>query len=639
MDHPSPAVAIGKNHEINYRIYGFKEEAHGFYLPSEYPSETALGRPSGGYHPNQGYENGDMETLSDLPLGITAPSATRRPVIGSWLWDMVFDDNIIHLYVPRGSPQHLEYTTGGGWAPTTSAMDPLAWRASAGLASRLPVPLGVPGGQVISVSTVSQAQALFNSTYRWVDSGPVAANYLQAQLLAAKLNLKLAASRNEDLGGAQIYGSTISVSSVIDQADSLVAQGAAAPPADVAAVAGQLRAINAGEVTFVALPTFNVGDSDVDGDGVIANVDNCPLVANADQLDSDGNGIGDACEPTPFVQCVVKRPSDYLAVFGYTNQHADRRIAPGNNNKFTPGAIDRGQPRLQRLGGENHAIEVPFTTTITWTMAGHSATATTLSTPCDGVDVAQVTFASHVALYASGDLRIDDRANLTGWTTIANAGTGLTDIGASASVGNVLSKPGVSVRSSGTVNGLVRTAGTVTTQSGARLLGGKEENASLSLPILGWSVTFPPATGGDVMLEPGAPPRAIAPGSYRTVILKNNTTLILSSGTYYMDSLDLEPGSTLQLNQGAGSISILVKTALIYRGAITAQGGGQPNLLLGYLGTNAAFLEAPITAAVVVPNTTLTLGAGSGGTYIGSFFAKSLEVRSGVNVQYRAFGQ
>jgi len=38
-------------------------------------------------------------------------------------------------------------------------------------------------------------------------------------------------------------------------------------------------------------------ETDGDGDGVIDDCDNCPSTANADQLDSDSNGVGDACEP------------------------------------------------------------------------------------------------------------------------------------------------------------------------------------------------------------------------------------------------------------------------------------------------------------------------------------------------------
>ncbi|MBI3626651.1 PKD domain-containing protein [Candidatus Uhrbacteria bacterium] len=38
---------------------------------------------------------------------------------------------------------------------------------------------------------------------------------------------------------------------------------------------------------------------DSDGDGITDDKDNCPLAANADQRDSDANGVGDVCEPPP----------------------------------------------------------------------------------------------------------------------------------------------------------------------------------------------------------------------------------------------------------------------------------------------------------------------------------------------------
>ncbi|NNK89846.1 MAG: T9SS type A sorting domain-containing protein [Saprospiraceae bacterium] len=45
--------------------------------------------------------------------------------------------------------------------------------------------------------------------------------------------------------------------------------------------------------------TINICE-DPDGDGVCSNVDNCPDTANADQLDSDGDGQGDVCDICPF---------------------------------------------------------------------------------------------------------------------------------------------------------------------------------------------------------------------------------------------------------------------------------------------------------------------------------------------------
>ena len=38
---------------------------------------------------------------------------------------------------------------------------------------------------------------------------------------------------------------------------------------------------------------------DTDGDGVLDNIDNCPTICNPQQLDANGNGIGDLCDPNP----------------------------------------------------------------------------------------------------------------------------------------------------------------------------------------------------------------------------------------------------------------------------------------------------------------------------------------------------
>lgn len=64
----------------------------------------------------------------------------------------------------------------------------------------------------------------------------------------------------------------------------------------IAADRGERALLIAGTGTgVVAYQGYGTSNPDVDGDGVLNTVDNCPEVANPDQADRDGDHVGDAC--------------------------------------------------------------------------------------------------------------------------------------------------------------------------------------------------------------------------------------------------------------------------------------------------------------------------------------------------------
>lgn len=67
---------------------------------------------------------------------------------------------------------------------------------------------------------------------------------------------------------------------------------------------------------------------DTDGDGIIDSVDNCPLVPNPDQKDTDGDGKGDVCDVPIQEQVIIKDNIKNTTAFGEIN-----KLFP-NNTEF-----------------------------------------------------------------------------------------------------------------------------------------------------------------------------------------------------------------------------------------------------------------------------------------------------------------
>lgn len=72
-----------------------------------------------------------------------------------------------------------------------------------------------------------------------------------------------------------------------------------------------------------------VPDVDTDGDGILDCRDNCPAVANADQADSDNDGVGDACEDAPA-------PSPYPPPVNLLDPELQRKLREGALGNLNP---------------------------------------------------------------------------------------------------------------------------------------------------------------------------------------------------------------------------------------------------------------------------------------------------------------
>ena len=272
-----------------------------------------------------------------------------------------------------------------------------------------------------------------------------------------------------------------------------------------------------------------------------------------------------------------------------------------------------------------HATLSPGRYVVQWTATDHAGNARSVSQT--------INVLATPTLYGRDTVAVDDRALVklpaSGFGTIENSGAAGSTMGADSNVGNLLSVGPVFLRSRARVNGFVQTQGAITRQDGTVVSDGAFPSTPVVLTAFP-TVNAPPGSFGTttVSLEPGAPPRTLAPGGYGAITAKTNTTIRLSAGSYFVTSLDLEPGASLVVT--SGPVQFFVRDSLLFKGRDTAT-SGFPNFTLNYIGTAATVLESTFSGTFIAPSASVVLSS-TAASYEGTVFAKSIELRPGVTI-------
>lgn len=243
-----------------------------------------------------------------------------------------------------------------------------------------------------------------------------------------------------------------------------------------------------------------------------------------------------------------------------------------------------------------------------------------------------------IVLASTESLLIGDAVTLSGGASVLHRGATPLEIGADSSLGtaqhptSVWSAGDVVLRDRAQVGGDLFALGQLQKHPGAQIagnvvqLGAEEETLPLS-----WEVTFRRGKQ-QVHLEPEQK-KTLVPEAYASVTIKRNAVLILTSGTYFLESLDVHSGGQLQLDPRGGPVLLYLKEGLSFRGEVRGEAAASRLFIASY-GEQQLHVDAPFQGTVVAPRAHLRLSPVDGSGHQGSFWAKSIDVGARNPIQF-----
>jgi hypothetical protein len=304
-----------------------------------------------------------------------------------------------------------------------------------------------------------------------------------------------------------------------------------------------------------------------------------------------------------------------------------------SNESATNPTRNIGSNYLEYLGVGGHNCEA----SAVW--PDNSTNLANLDYFTDHVDSGCDSGLSQLCLLGAHTVRVGERVRLLGsaggFGRIGNRGRSITEVGERSRVGDIASVARVLLRHRAVVNGDLVTGGTLRREGGVTITGTVRENQTVILPSLTpFLASFPPLLA-EVTVQPGQVV-SLAPGAYREVTVERGARLRLRAGTYFIGSLIMEPGSTVQLDKAGQEILIRIKSSFEYRGRFVDPAAAFAGAIVVFQGTRAVTLDRRFEGTLIAPRAKLTLETVKGG-HEGAFFAQDVLVRPKVPVTCRPF--
>lgn len=189
------------------------------------------------------------------------------------------------------------------------------------------------------------------------------------------------------------------------------------------------------------------------------------------------------------------------------------------------------------------------------------------------------------------------------------ASAGRVDLEPKARTNGIAASADVNIDPLALVQGNLAAGGSVHVEPLSRVTGTATPFDAATAPYeITWSVTNPGGSQGPISLDAnaiGAP----SPGVYDAVVAKTGSTLYLNSGTYFLQSLDLEPGSKFLVDSRNGPVFVYLSQGITFRGSEQAPDASLPQLFVGDFGTSDAVFDAPFTGIFLAPSAAIRLGS------------------------------